>query len=154
MRFVVDMGLRVVGYWAGSCWEWSSYTVGGVVGWIMGGGWILQGWLWIGLEFGWSWVKGVVGEGSFVLFWFVDVTNEWSKSFIVYSMTVWNTLNRWSMVLTSAVLLRCSCSLISWLYEVSISLLVYYSFPQSVLGIRRGWKMIELYSHRLIELMW
>ena len=50
------------------------------------------------------------------------MTNEWTKSFTVYIMTVRNALKRWSMVLMSVVLLRRSCSVISWLYEVSISL--------------------------------
>ena len=76
---------------------------------------ILLGWLWIGLDFDWSWVKGVFDEGWF----FVDIT---SRSFTVCSMTVLNALKCWSMVLMSAVLLRHSCSLISWLYELSILL--------------------------------
>ena len=88
----------------------------------MGDGWIVLDQLWVGMDIEWSLVKDLFGGGWFVLFWFVDMTKEWTKSFTICSITVWNALRRWYMVLMSVVVLRCSCSLISWLYEVSISL--------------------------------
>ena len=130
-------------------WLYCRWVCGGIIG----NGWIVMGWVCVWLEMDWSFVKGVFWGGCwFDLIWFVKMTEEWTKFFTVCSITIWNALKRWSMVLMSALLFMRCCSLISWLYEVSISLRSLLLFSSIFLEVYHDWKMIELYSHHLIEL--
>ena len=112
---------------SGGLWSWGKLKVFWLYcrwdcGRMIGDDWIMLGWVWVGLEMDWSLVKVFFRRDWFELFWFVDMTKDWTKSLTVWRITVWNALKRWLMVLISAVLFRWSCSVISLLWEVSISL--------------------------------